>query len=795
MKKFSVKKRITLALIIFGVSIFSVSAIVVFYYLENKWVDRSVQEITWLTVEQTHESTKIFEKDKIFAKMLGTRTRVKEFLNDRTEARRTELLGIFSDYVKEDSHILAIYLLDTDGTGLISTDSRLVGQNYSYRSYFKEAMEGRPKVDALMGVTTGTFGYYFSYPVIDDKDGKIIGVLVVKVDNQEIENAITESEVAKESSLMMVDEYGVVIASNKPERFLKSLGTLSFEKKELINQTDKFLKREISPLQYNEIQKIVENYKQTESFKLYDSVDKSQEVLIVTRIDDLPFYLVTEIGLESIENIIYSTLIIIILIAALGNLLFFFLIYRLIVFSLRPIKKFKDVSESISRGDFTKRMNLKNKDEFGELALVFDKMADSLEDLYKNLDEKVKERTLEIENKSQEVEKQKMAIVNILEDVQKEKIKSEELSNIVRDADEPIIGQSLDGLILSWNQGAEDLYQYKAEEMIGKPIRMIIPEDVQEDYEKIKEKIIAGEKVDHYQTKRRKKDGTLVDISASVSPIKDPTSGKITGISVIALDITKEKEIDKAKTEFVSLASHQLRTPLSAINWYSEMLLGGDAGKLNEDQERYMKEVYQGNQRMVALVNALLNVSRLDLGTFAIEPTPINLVEMAKDVLLELKPKILEKKLIIKENYSENLPAFQADKNLLRIIFQNLLSNSVKYTPENGNVNLNVSVTLKDQDFGGKKMAKDNITISVTDSGMGVPEDQKEKIFEKLFRADNARATESEGTGLGLYIVKSIIDKSGGDIWFDSVEGKGSAFYVTFPISGMTKKEGTRKLD
>ena len=158
MKKFSIKKRITFALIIFGVSIFTISAVVVFYYLENKWVNRSVQEITWLTVEQTHESTKIFEKDKVFAKMLGTRTRVKEFLNDRTEARRVELLGIFSDYIKEDSHILTIYLLDTYGTGLISTDSRLVGQNYNYRNYFKEAMQGRPKVDALMGVTTGTFG-------------------------------------------------------------------------------------------------------------------------------------------------------------------------------------------------------------------------------------------------------------------------------------------------------------------------------------------------------------------------------------------------------------------------------------------------------------------------------------------------------------------------------------------------------------------------------------------------------------------------------------------------------------
>jgi len=306
--------------------------------------------------------------------------------------------------------------------------------------------------------------------------------------------------------------------------------------------------------------------------------------------------------------------------------------------------------------------------------------------------------------------------------------------------------------------------------------------------------VSEGKSVNNHQTVRIRKDGSVFDASIFLSPIKDQ-NGQIIGASVFTIDISKEKEIDKAKTEFVSLASHQLRTPLSAINWYSEMLLAGDAGKLNEEQERYLKEIYTGNQRMVALVNALLNVSRLDLGTFIVEPTEIDLPEMIKSVLTELKSFVNEKKLLVEENYAENLPKFNADQNLLRIIFQNLLSNSVKYTSGGGKVGISVSVTKKGEKFGERIMEIDALTFSVSDSGMGVPLDQKNKIFLKLFRADNAKESETEGTGLGLYLVKSIIDKTGGEIWFDSVEGKGSVFYVFLPLTGMKRKEGSKKLD
>jgi len=218
-------------------------------------------------------------------------------------------------------------------------------------------------------------------------------------------------------------------------------------------------------------------------------------------------------------------------------------------------------------------------------------------------------------------------------------------------------------------------------------------------------------------------------------------------------------------------------------------------GLLSDEQKKYLNEVAIGNQRMVELVNALLNVSRLDLGTFLVEPEPVNLSEMIKSVIDEMKPGILQRNLKVEESHDENLPEIQADKKLLRMVLQNLLSNAVKYTPQDGGIKMSASIIFKDKIFGGVTMSADSIGIIVSDTGMGIPPEQKDRIFTKMFRADNAREAETEGTGLGLYIIKSVIEKSGGSVWFETEIGKGTTFYVTFELPGMREKVGSRKLD
>jgi signal transduction histidine kinase len=243
------------------------------------------------------------------------------------------------------------------------------------------------------------------------------------------------------------------------------------------------------------------------------------------------------------------------------------------------------------------------------------------------------------------------------------------------------------------------------------------------------------------------------------------------------------KSLDVAKDEFVSIASHQLRTPLTALKGYTGMLLDGDPGPINDKQREYLGEIKSANDRMIALITALLNVSRVDLGVFIVAPEPTDIVAAAQSVLKELASASDAKKMHMITDFEKDLPPLNADPKIVRMIFQNLLSNAVKYTPPEGTVTLAI------------KKDSSNMLISVADTGYGVPEDVQQKIFTKMFRADNARTKDPNGTGLGLYIIKATIEQTGGKIWFESKENKGSTFSVSLPLAGMQKKEGSKRLE
>jgi signal transduction histidine kinase len=254
------------------------------------------------------------------------------------------------------------------------------------------------------------------------------------------------------------------------------------------------------------------------------------------------------------------------------------------------------------------------------------------------------------------------------------------------------------------------------------------------------------------------------------------------GAIALSIAIAIEKiivQVDKAKSEFVSLASHQLRTPITIISWYVEKIIKNHEG-INPQQKNYLDEVYAASRRMVALINALLNASRIELGTLKVELTQVTFSQIANQVLQDLHPQIEGKAIVLESHYQENLPTIAADTKLLTIIIQNLLSNAIKYTPQNGKVTFSISANQK------------GFLIQVADTGCGIPLSQRSKIFKKMFRADNARSIDPEGTGLGLYIVKAITDATKGRIWFITEENKGTTFYVTFPLLGMQTKTGKK---
>lgn len=463
----------------------------------------------------------------------------------------------------------------------------------------------------------------------------------------------------------------------------------------------------------------------------------------------------------------------------------------------KPILLLKENAQKFIKGDLDVDFTISSKDEIGDLSSSFNQAVVVIKNSQSVIDQKVKEQTQEIIKNQDDLENQRKAILNILEDVEDEKNLTEQekdkIETILQSIGDAVFVVDADLRILLVNPVTIDISGFSAAELMGKKYSDVLKfvyekENPNEKEEKVNDKFIKNaittgqvqEMSNH--TILITKNGKRIPVADSAAPLKD-NQGNIIGCVVVFRDVSREYAIDKAKTEFVSLASHQLRTPLSAINWYAEMLINGDVGKLTKDQENYLQEIYKGNQRMVNLVNALLDVSRIELGTFAVEPEEIDLAEKAAEIVDEMKHQAQEKKIELREEYDSSLPKIMADVKLYQIVIQNLVSNAVKYTPENGKVSLTIS--KKDP----------NVLIEVKDTGYGIPKSQQGHMFEKLFRADNVREKDTEGTGLGLYIVKAIVEQSGGKIWFDSEENKGTSFYVEIPLKGMQKKEGTKALE
>lgn len=387
-----------------------------------------------------------------------------------------------------------------------------------------------------------------------------------------------------------------------------------------------------------------------------------------------------------------------------------------------------------------------------------------------------------------------IAARNVLEDLSLEKAKVE-LARAKEEAALLSIGDGLfatdeKGYIILINKTAERLLGKTSEEVIGKFFSdAIICEDemgMPLSLEKRPVHIAMTTGVTTSSTTSgpsyyyRKKDKAKFPAAIMVTPVI--LGGKVTGTIEVFRDITREKEIDKAKNEFVSLASHQLRTPTTAVNWYSEMLGGEEVGVLNEKQKEYINEIHHSNQRMIELVNTLLSVSRIELGTFAIQPGPTNFATIAQDVVKELQSLIREKKLQIINSYARDIPIIDSDRKLLRIVFQNLLSNAVAYTPEKGTIKIKI------------KKTNTGIQTEIADTGCGIPQKARTKIYTKFFRADNARLLKPDGTGLGLYITKSIVEALGGTIRFAPNVGGGTVFSVTIPNHGIAQRVSKKTL-
>jgi PAS domain S-box-containing protein len=348
-----------------------------------------------------------------------------------------------------------------------------------------------------------------------------------------------------------------------------------------------------------------------------------------------------------------------------------------------------------------------------------------------------------------------------------------------------VIATDEESKIIRINQVALDMLGFQKKELIGtwfpKTIIALHEDNTLIDPvdRPIARVFIKGEAISEHMYYKRK-DGLRIPVAVNVSPVL--LRGKPIGAIEIFRDTTIEMESDRMKTDFISVASHQLRTPLAAINTYSHMLSAGYVGELNDDQNSFMKIILSAVVRMNELISTLLNITRIEAGSITVEAVPTEVRTIAEELLVEFKPQADAKNIELSLQCKKKIPVILCDSLLVKEIYSNLLSNAIKYTPEGGSVH--VELTLRGSD----------VIFCATDTGYGIPVSAQPLIFTKFFRADNILKTEASGTGLGLYLIKVLAENLNGEVWFKSKEDKGSSFYFALPLKDSPTKTGTFRI-
>lgn len=364
------------------------------------------------------------------------------------------------------------------------------------------------------------------------------------------------------------------------------------------------------------------------------------------------------------------------------------------------------------------------------------------------------------------------------------------LSAIVESSDDVIVSKTLEGIILTWNPAAERILGYTAEEAIGKHITLVIPPDRWEEENDVLARLRRGERVDHFETVRRAKSGRLLNISLTVSPIRD-ANGVVVGASKVARDITErlrdqaelerllksEKEArelaeqaNRLKDEFLAVVSHELRTPLSAITGWASLLL---RGKLDEDQTlRAIQTILRNAQSQNQLIGDLLDVSRIVSGQLRLNVRPFELAPVIQAAIEVVRPAATAKSIRLNALIDPSAGPVTGDPDRLQQIFWNLLSNSVKFTPNGGRVEIRC------------QRINSHIEITVSDNGKGIDAKLLPVIFDRFRQGESGTSRQHGGMGLGLSIVRHLVELHGGIVTAHSEgAGKGAEFRMELPVS------------
>lgn len=369
--------------------------------------------------------------------------------------------------------------------------------------------------------------------------------------------------------------------------------------------------------------------------------------------------------------------------------------------------------------------------------------------------------------------------INVFQDITEKKkaeIGLRRLAAIVESSEDAIVSKTLNGIITSWNAAAEKMFGYSEDEIIGQPINILIPLSNQDEELRIISKIKAGEKIDHFETVRLRKDGSEITISLSISPIKND-KGQIIGASKIARDITRKveldnklrmyteqlKELNNYKDEFMAMASHELKTPLTVIKANLQLL---ELQLHNDPNYGFVDKTMKQVNKLGNLISDLFDVSKIQAGQLQLNYSEFDVYELLADTIGSIAHTFNSHKI---QTAGDAGPIkITADYHRLEQVLINIITNAIKYSPSGDTVILTARCN-----YG-------NVIISVKDFGIGIPKDDLEKVFSRFFRVRGLASTFS-GSGIGLYISSEIIKHHGGTMWVESEENLGSTFYFSVP--------------
>jgi PAS domain S-box-containing protein len=370
------------------------------------------------------------------------------------------------------------------------------------------------------------------------------------------------------------------------------------------------------------------------------------------------------------------------------------------------------------------------------------------------------------------------------------------LAAIVESSDDAIVSKTLEGKITSWNQGAQRMFGYTADEILGKSVTILMPPERVDEEPGIIERLKRGERVDHYETVRKRKDGTLLHVSLTVSPIKDD-DGRVVGASKIARDITdrvrtaeerakllesernarlEAERISTMKDEFLANLSHELRTPLNAILGWSQLLA---SGQMSPDEVKTGIQTIERNARaQTQLIEDLLDMNRIISGKIRLDVQLTDLGRVVHAAIESVRPSAEAKGIRLRAIVDPRAEPVSGDPNRLQQVVWNLLSNAIKFTPKAGRIDVLV------------QRVNSHLEITVHDSGVGIHPDFLPYVFERFRQADSSTTRKHGGLGLGLSIVKQLVELHGGTVRAESKgEGEGATFTVALPLAPVRQDE------